>query len=139
MLSDYYKNNPTDQIWWIDNLDRVGDYYFSFDKKVIYDLLTDYPYKLTPEQKEIFDKENPYWADFYKYRTKERVSYKGICEKLGYDPFVYPYKLAIKGFHDDSLTNPYSVLDDDEIYLLEQIAMATENIRHELQNYIRTK
>ena len=28
---------------------------------------------------------------------------------------------------------------DDEIYLLEQIAMATENIRHELRNYIRTK
>ena len=31
-------------------------------------MFADYPHKLTPEQKETFDKENPYWADFFKDR-----------------------------------------------------------------------
>ena len=26
---------------------------------------TDYPDKLTPEQKEIFDNENPYWVKYF--------------------------------------------------------------------------
>ena len=38
---------------------------FTFDKKKIYYLYTDYPNKLTPEEKEIFDKENPFWVDFF--------------------------------------------------------------------------
>lgn len=35
----------------------------------IYNLFKDYPYNLTSEEKEIFDKENPYWADFFKDRN----------------------------------------------------------------------
>ena len=31
----------------------------------------DYPYKLTKEQKQIFDKENPEWADFFKDRKQQ--------------------------------------------------------------------
>jgi len=42
---------------------------FSFDKKEIFNLFRDYPYKLTQEQKDIFNAENPYWADFFKDRT----------------------------------------------------------------------
>ena len=38
----------------------------SFDKKKIYNLFADYPHNLTAEEKEIFDKENPYWCDFFK-------------------------------------------------------------------------
>ena len=37
---------------------------FSFDKQTVFNLFADYPHKLTTEQREIFDKENPYWADF---------------------------------------------------------------------------
>ena len=33
-------------------------------------LLEDYPHNLTPEEKEIFDKENPYWKEFFKERIK---------------------------------------------------------------------
>lgn len=40
----------------------------SFDKKTIFNIFADYPHKLTKEQKEIFDKENPYWADFFRDR-----------------------------------------------------------------------
>lgn len=70
MQSDkWYKNNTTDKIWWLDNSDeKVGEWIFSFDKKQTFNMFADYPHNLTPEQKEIFDKENPYWADFFKDR-----------------------------------------------------------------------
>lgn len=65
----YFKNNPTDVIWWVDNAEEVkGEFVFTFDKKTFFNLFADYPHKLTPEQKEIFDKENPYWVDFFKDR-----------------------------------------------------------------------
>ena len=69
MLSDFYRNKETDKIWWVENNDMVGEFLFSFDKKKIFNLYADYPHNLTKEQKEIFDKENPYWADFFKERT----------------------------------------------------------------------
>ena len=65
----WYKDEPTDKIWWLDNTDeKVGEWIFSFDKEMTFNMFADYPHKLTPEQKEIFDKENPYWADFFKDR-----------------------------------------------------------------------
>ncbi len=66
----FYKNNKKDTIYWIDNYDVIGEFLFSFDKKTIYNLFRDYPYKLNKEQKEIFDKENPYWADFFSERNE---------------------------------------------------------------------
>jgi len=52
MLSDFYKKNKNDKIL------------------KIFNLFADYPYNLTPEEKEIFDKENPYWKEFFKERIK---------------------------------------------------------------------
>lgn len=69
MKNNFYKNKNTDQIWWVDNYDKVGEHLFTFDKKKIYNLFAEYPYKLTKEEKEIFDKENPFWRDFFKDRT----------------------------------------------------------------------
>lgn len=70
MQSDkWYKNEPTDKIWWLDNADeKVGEWIFSFDKKKTFNMFADYPHALTKEQKEIFDAENPYWKDFFKDR-----------------------------------------------------------------------
>lgn len=68
MAQEFIKNNPTDEIWWVDNPDVKGEFLFSFDKKKVFNLFADYPWKLTKEQKRIFDKENPYWADFFKDR-----------------------------------------------------------------------
>ena len=65
---EFYKENPTDSIWWVDNPDVLGVWEFSFDKKTVYNLFADYPHNLTPEQKAIFDRENPYWANFFKDR-----------------------------------------------------------------------
>lgn len=69
MLSDFYKKNENDVIWWVDNIDKVGEHLFSFDKKKIYNLFSDYPHNLSKEEVEIFNKENPYWSDFFKYRN----------------------------------------------------------------------
>lgn len=67
--NNLYKNNPDDIIEWVDN-GLIGVFEFTFDHgQTVFNLFADYPYKLTPEQKAVFDKENPYWADFFKART----------------------------------------------------------------------
>jgi hypothetical protein len=68
MEQEFIKNNPTDKIWWVDNPDVKGEFLFSFDREKVFNLFVDYPWKLTKEQIRIFDKENPYWADFFKDR-----------------------------------------------------------------------
>lgn len=64
---DFYKEKKGDKIWWVRN-DALGVLEFSFDRKQIFNLFRDYPYKLTPEQKALFDAENPYWARFFRDR-----------------------------------------------------------------------
>lgn len=59
MLSSWYKNNPNDMVWWKDTRGVIGEFIFSFDKKQEFNFFRDYPNKLTSEQKEIFDRENP--------------------------------------------------------------------------------
>jgi len=72
-LDRWYKNNLNDKIWWFDNHDEsVGEWLFSFDKKKIYNMFSDYPWKLTPKEKKIFDKENPYWKEFFKDRPLQK-------------------------------------------------------------------
>lgn len=68
MQNNWYKNKPTDKIWWLDNPNKVGEWVFSFDKKKTFNMFADYPHALTKEQKAIFDTENPYWKDFFKDR-----------------------------------------------------------------------
>ena len=66
MQYDFYKENDTDRIWWVNTVDRIGLYLFSFDRKKIYKLFSDYPHKLSAEEKRIFDEENPYWKAFFR-------------------------------------------------------------------------
>lgn len=66
----FFKNKRTDKIWWLDSSDKVGEWVFTFDKKTLFNMFADYPYKLTPEEKAIFDKENPYWAEFFADRQQ---------------------------------------------------------------------
>jgi hypothetical protein len=69
MLNNWYKDEEKNKIWWLDNGDETkGEFIFSFDKETSFNLFADYPYKLTPEQKEIFDEEEPEWAEFFKDR-----------------------------------------------------------------------
>ena len=64
----FYKNSPDDQIWWVDNPDTVGEWLFSFDQEKVFNMFADYPHNLTAEQKAIFDKENPFWKEFFSDR-----------------------------------------------------------------------
>lgn len=65
----YFKNKPSDKIWWVNNIgETVGEFLFTFDKEKIYNMFRDYPDAMTPEEVEIFDRENPFWADFFSDR-----------------------------------------------------------------------
>lgn len=66
-MLDKIKNN--NQVQWIRNPRQKGEFLFTFDGDRIFNLFRDYPHELTNEQKEIFDAENPYWADYFKERT----------------------------------------------------------------------
>lgn len=61
---DFYKEKPECKIWWLEDPETKGEIYFTFDFKKIYGIYGDYPQNLTTEEKEIFDKENPFWADY---------------------------------------------------------------------------
>jgi len=61
-------NKEKNYVTWIENSDSVGEMLFTFDGEKIFNLFRDYPYALTKEEKEIFDLENPYWAEFFKDR-----------------------------------------------------------------------
>ena len=66
MLSNFTRKNSNCKVWWLDIPNDDGAYLFSFDKKKIYKLFGDYPQNLTEEEREIFDREEPEWADFFK-------------------------------------------------------------------------
>ena len=66
----FFKNKRSDKTWWLDTSDKVGEWVFTFDKKTLFNMFADYPYKLTPEEKAIFDEENPYWAEFFADRQQ---------------------------------------------------------------------
>lgn len=66
----WYKDDDKNKIWWLDDPEVIGEFVFSFDKKVTFNLFADYPDKLTKKQKELFDKENPFWANYFKDRKE---------------------------------------------------------------------
>lgn len=66
---EFIKNDKKDVIFWIDNVENKGEFLFTFDKKKIYNMFADYPHNLTADEREIFDKENPYWRDFFSDRN----------------------------------------------------------------------
>jgi len=56
----FYHQNDGDSVWWVEYPEmRDGEFLFSFDKQRIYNFFSDYPQALTPEEKTIFDRENP--------------------------------------------------------------------------------
>lgn len=67
---EFYKEKESDKVYWVDNQDTIGRFLFSFDKKKIYNLFQDYPDKLNEEERAVFDRENPYWVEFFQDRRE---------------------------------------------------------------------
>ena len=59
------------KMWWVDTR-QLGPRYFTFDKKEVFNLWPDYPYKLNKKQLEIFDNATGfYWHNKMSGRFKE--------------------------------------------------------------------
>jgi len=65
----FYKENKKDKLYQVDHIGYIGELLFSFDKKTIYNLWEDYPTNMTGEEIKILNKEQPYWANFFKSRN----------------------------------------------------------------------
>lgn len=74
VMMEFYHQNDGDSVWWtmhgkINNgvFEPIhGEHLFSFDKKKVYNLFSDYPHALSKEELEVFNKENPFWVEFFK-------------------------------------------------------------------------
>ena len=62
------KNNETDQIWWKDTPDSVGEWLFSFDKKQVFNMFADYPHNLTP-----LNRKNIWWRKPWMVRSSSKI------------------------------------------------------------------
>ena len=69
----FYKKKDNDKIWSVEEIGYIGKLLYSFDKKNIYNLWTDYPHNFTKEEKDLFDKENPYWKEFFSDRDQRTI------------------------------------------------------------------
>lgn len=58
------RRKPNDKVLWVHDTEQYGNHLISFDGVKVFNLFIDYPHNLTKEQKELFDKENPFWAEF---------------------------------------------------------------------------
>lgn len=85
----FFKQKRSDKVWHVvkpndDGIVPPGENCISFDKKKIYNLFRDYPHELTDEEKEIFDRENPFWAKFFSGRPRHRVKVRCIADDVDY-------------------------------------------------------
>ena len=79
----FYQQDKGDRVWWYDT-NQTGLHLFSFDKKKVYNLFLDYPWKLSVTEWLTFKKENEFWYDFFKIDNSEyeKEHRKEIEERL---------------------------------------------------------
>lgn len=70
-----------EHIWLVDMVDEngeiietVGPFLITFDKEHVLNVWSDYPKNFTEEQIKIFQKECPYWADFFADRIPNKFN-----------------------------------------------------------------
>ena len=81
---EFYKKNETDKVWWYEKFDATGEHLFSFDKNKLFNLFTDYPWKLSVTEWLTFNKENEFWYNFFEDRNfkYKKEHQKEIEERL---------------------------------------------------------
>ncbi|MCD8209087.1 MAG: hypothetical protein LUD72_14205 [Bacteroidales bacterium] len=66
-IAEFVKDSPEDKVYGVGTVRQLrGPHFFTFDKKNIYNLWSDFPEKLTDEEVRIFCKENQYWVKDFK-------------------------------------------------------------------------
>lgn len=70
------ERGPDARVWEVTEYDpetgepAIGPMWVTFDRKTIFNLWTDYPYKMTEDQQRIIAEDMPYWATFFAARLK---------------------------------------------------------------------
>jgi hypothetical protein len=67
----FFKQEKDDKVWWYDKFDTTGEMLFSFDRKKLYNLFRDYPWKLSVTEWLTFNRENEFWENFFEVRNSE--------------------------------------------------------------------
>lgn len=67
----FFKQEKDDAVWWYDKFDTTGEMLFSFDRKKLYNLFRDYPWKLSVTEWLTFNRENEFWENFFEVRNAE--------------------------------------------------------------------
>ncbi len=108
VYKEFYKKHDNDKVWWVHNIGIIGRLDVSFDKKKILNLWKDYPENFTKAEKELFDKENPYWANFFRDRCLEKKT-----EGLKYKFLKYTYVSELEEGYLDELQEKYDFVYPD--------------------------
>ncbi|MCD8287622.1 MAG: hypothetical protein LUC18_02130 [Porphyromonadaceae bacterium] len=61
-LDKFDRLSKKSRVWRTAPVDCIGIHFFSFDRKHLYNVFSDIPNELTPEQKRIFAEDEPFWA-----------------------------------------------------------------------------
>lgn len=61
------------------------------------------------------------------------ITYKSICEKLGFDPITDDFKLELGDHEDDSKVSPFSILSFEELKVFSSHLIAN---RDKLERYM---
>ena len=67
---DSFDRKPN--VYFIIDPNKIGVMTFTFDGKKTFNLFQDYPNKLSPIEKDIFDKQFPFWKEFFKDRKYDK-------------------------------------------------------------------
>ena len=62
---EFYKHHDDDKVMFVTQPDVEGRIEFTFDKETVYNFFADYPEKLTRSQRELFDKEQPFYKEHF--------------------------------------------------------------------------
>ena len=92
-----HDKSPEEKIWWASKgtYDNLGEFIpdskvrlFSFDRVKWFDLARDYPNALTPEEKEMFNKENSFWAEQLEDKSLTLEEKESIIQTIDHNSLV---------------------------------------------------